>query len=672
MRRWLAANSNRRVLAIAVDAVFIALAYYLALTFRFEGRIPHSLGLEGSFSVFVLLAIAIHVLANGFSHAYRIVNRYIGLEQALRIAEASAVSAMALIVVVLVVPTPEHITPLSVVPVGGIVAMVGMIGVRFYSRIFHERSLLNVQTDKNLLIVGAGATANTIIRELRLGMLRDTTAVGIVDDTESLKGLRLNDLPILGTLDDLSRIIDDEDVTEVLIAFDEPHPDKVAYVHRVCHGLGIRVLTMPTMADIVEGQVSVTYARELRIEDFLGRPPVQIDAGAIQSYLKGRRVLVTGAAGSIGSELCRQIGAFGPAGMVLVDKDESGLYHLREELVNRGVEGVVIKPTSVALRAKMLRLFSTHRPEIVFHAAAFKHVPLMELSPDEAVINNIRGTMVVAEAAARYEAELMVNISTDKAVDPSSVMGATKRVGEYLMQLSSLRYPATRFRSVRFGNVLGSRGSVLPLFKQQIEAGGPVTITHPGMERYFMTIEEAVKLVLQAGALDVDEPLTGQGVLGPFILEMGSPVSVVDLAHKMIMLLHGTDRDIFVIFTGLRPGEKITEVLFCCDEQPMPTGHPMIRLAACAAGDTAGGRLPAGFPANLRRLVALAERDAPSDEIVEVLRLCVPNYVPTAHAPEEGVVEYPSGLGLARCFRGGRAGAHRGRSGVELKSRGSD
>ena len=639
MGRLLRVRVSRRALAIAVDALIVVLAYYLALTFRFEGRIPHSLGFEGTFWFFAVPAVVIHAVANAASNAYRIMNRYIGLEQAMRIVEASAISTFVLLVFVVVVPRAEHLTPLIVVPVGGVLAMVGMVGVRFYSRVFHERSLLNVKTDKNMLIVGAGATANTIIRELRLGMLRDTTAVGIIDDSAALTGLRLNDLPILGTLDDLARIVDREDVSEVLIAFDEPHPEEIAYVHRVCHGLGVRVLTVPTMAEIVEGEARVTYARELRIEDFLGRPPVDIDLGAIASYLKGRRVLVTGAAGSIGSELCRQIGEFGPAGMVLVDKDESGLYYLLEDLVNRGVEGVIIKPTSVALQAKMGRLFDTHRPEIVFHAAAFKHVPLMELSPDEAVINNVRGTMVVAEAAGRHGVELMVNISTDKAVDPSSVMGATKRVGECIMQLASMRYPDTRFRTVRFGNVLGSRGSVLPLFKQQIEVGGPVTVTHPGMERYFMTIQEAVKLVLQAGALGADELPATDGGQGPFILEMGAPVPIVDLAHKMITLLHATSDDIFVVFTGLRPGEKLTEALFRSDEHPLPTGHPMIRVAGRVTGPADGGMLPRGFQANLRRLISLAERDAPFEEIIEALCLCVPDYVPNAGVPEEGFVE---------------------------------
>ena len=639
MGRLFRIRGSRRALAIAVDALIVVVAYYLALTFRFEGRIPHSLGIEGTFWFFAIPAIVVHVVANAASNAYRIMNRYIGLEQAMRIVEASAISAFVLLVFVVVVPRAEHLTPLIVVPVGGVLAMVGMVGVRFYSRVFHERSLLNVKTDKNMLIVGAGATANTIIRELRLGMLRDTTAVGIIDDSAALTGLRLNNLPILGTLDDLARIVDREDVSEVLIAFDDPHPEEVAYVHRVCHGLGVRVLTVPTMAEIVGGEARVTYARELCIEDFLGRPPVDIDMGAIASYLKDRRVLVTGAAGSIGSELCRQIGEFGPAGMVLVDKDESGLYYLREDLVNRGVEGVIIKPTSVALQAKMGRLFDTHRPEIVFHAAAFKHVPLMELSPDEAVINNVRGTTVVAEAAGRHGVELMVNISTDKAVDPSSVMGATKRVGECIMQLASMRYPDTRFRTVRFGNVLGSRGSVLPLFKQQIEVGGPVTVTHPGMERYFMTIQEAVKLVLQAGALGADELPATDGMHGPFILEMGSPVPIVDLAHKMITLLHATSDDIFVVFTGLRPGEKLTEVLFRSDERPLPTGHPMIRVAGHVTGAADSGLLPRGFKANLRRLIALAERDASFEEIIEALCLCVPDYVPTEGVSEEGIVQ---------------------------------
>jgi FlaA1/EpsC-like NDP-sugar epimerase len=613
---------------MAVDAVLLVLAYYLALAFRFEGRIPPSLGLEGSFPIFIVLAIAVHIYVNWAARAYTIVNRYIGLRQALRIAEAAVASTFALMLFVASLSTAEHVTPLSVIPIGGLLAMVGMIGVRFYSRIFHERSLSNVQSENNMLIVGAGRSANAIVRELDQGQVPDTRAVGIVDDNPALKGMRLYDVPILGTLDAIARLVDERDVTDVLIALDNPEPEQVAYVHRICHELDVPVKTVPRIADIVGGQASVSYARKLRIEDFLGRPAVEIDLAAIAGYLKDKRVLVTGAAGSIGSELCRQISAFSPAEMVLVDKDESGLYYLREELAARGVEKCVIKPTSVALRTKMERLFAGYRPEIVFHAAAFKHVPLMELSPDEAVINNVRGTLVIAEAAAHHGAERVVYISSDKAVDPSCVMGATKRVGEYLMQLLSARHPHTRFCSVRFGNVLGSRGSVLPLFQQQIEAGGPVTVTHPDMERYFMTIPEAVRLVLQAAALAEEVPVSSTGIQGPFVLDMGAPVKIVDVAHKMILLLNGTNKDTFVIFTGLRPGEKLAEDLFCHDERALPTSHPMIRLAARDWQSSTNGALPSGFRGNLRHLISLAEQDAPATAIVEALQSCVPTYVP--------------------------------------------
>ena len=317
-----------------------------------------------------------------------------------------------------------------------------------------------------------------------------------------------------------------------------------------------------------------------------------------------------------------------------MDKDESGLYHLREELVALGVERCVIKPTSVALRAKMDRLFAFHQPQIVFHAAAFKHVPLMELSPDEAVINNVRGTLVIAEASARHGAERVVYISTDKAVDPSSVMGATKRAGEYLMQYFSAKHPGTRFCSVRFGNVLGSRGSVLPLFRQQIEAGGPVTVTHPDMERYFMTIAEAVKLVLQAATLADETSDMPKGITGPYVLDMGSPVKIIDVAHKMILLLNGKGKDTFVIFTGLRPGEKLNEELFCHDERPVPTSHPMIRVAARDLGSTAFSALPRNFRTNLNHLIALAQQDAEPESIINALQSCVPTLRP--HDPYPG------------------------------------
>ncbi len=628
MRGYIERIRRRRLLAMAIDVPLVGLSYYLALTFRFEGHVPAGLGPRGTFPVFVILAIVLHLGANRLARVYSIVNRYIGLKQALRIVQAAVVSGTILLVLVAWIPTSVHLTPLTVIPVGGTLAMVAMVGVRFYSRIFHERSLKNVATDKNLIIVGAGRTADAIVRDLIQGRAPGTRAVGILDDDRSLIGMRIHDVPILGTLDRLAGLLDEGDVNEVLLASDEPDPCQVSYVHRITHARRVPVKTVPRLSDIVDGRATVTYARELRIEDFLGRPPVDIDLGSIAAYLRGKRVLVTGAAGSIGSEICRQISAFSPALMVLVDKDESGLYHLREELDTLGVEDCVIKPTSAALRVKMNRLFGQYRPQVVFHAAAFKHVPLMELSPEEAVINNIRGTMVIAKAAARNGAERVVNISTDKAVDPSCVMGATKLAGEYLMQLMSARYPNTHFCSVRFGNVLGSRGSVLPLFKQQIESGGPVTVTHPDMVRYFMTIEEAVMLVLQAAALTEEVPATAEGTYGAFILEMGQPVRIVDLAHRMISLLNGKGKDTYVIFTGLRPGEKLKEELFSADELALPTTHPLIHRAVRNSSNGHASVLPADFESNLGKLIALAERDGDPEAIVEGLRRSVPSYAP--------------------------------------------
>jgi FlaA1/EpsC-like NDP-sugar epimerase len=387
---------------------------------------------------------------------------------------------------------------------------------------------------------------------------------------------------------------------------------------------------------------------------------VAADLAAIAGYLAGRRVLITGAGGSIGSELSRQIAAFGPGSLLLVDRDESALYHLHEDLKARGDAATyTLIPTDILQWAKMERLFREHRPEVVFHAAAFKHVPLMELHPDEAVLNNVKGTRIVAGLAGRYGAERVINISTDKAVDPVNVMGATKRATERLLQRLASRHPRTRYCSVRFGNVLGSRGSVVPIFQQQIANGGPVTITHPDMTRYLMMIEEAVQLVLQAAALaeevpeerwcDLPDPLAGCGTHGVFVLEMGRPVNIVDLATQMIGLLyHDTERAIALEVTGIRPGERLHEQLFCHDEESVPTCHPMVHLARARPGN--GSVLPADFDHRLGELLRVAERHAEPQEIIEALAACVPGYDPfdwTQVGTFPGAAERAAGLGAA-------------------------
>jgi FlaA1/EpsC-like NDP-sugar epimerase len=434
---------------------------------------------------------------------------------------------------------------------------------------------------------------------------------------------------VLGTIQDVPLLAESTNASEILIAIPSATADQLARIHRLSRPARIPIMILPSIAGVVDGTVSVSDVRELVIEDLLGRPPVLIDLESVRDYLHGKRVMVTGAAGSIGSELCRQISSFDPAEMVLIDKDESALYHLHEELRARGVERYHIYPTSVALRAKMNHIFAQRRPQVIFHAAAFKHVPLMEMHPDEAVINNVKGTATIAQLAGIHGADRMVNISTDKAVDPISVMGATKRAGEQALRYLSQRYPETGFCSVRFGNVLGSRGSVIPVFEQQIKAGGPVTVTHPDMTRYFMTIPEAASLVLQSAALVSEIPaVDDRAGYGAFVLEMGQPIKIVDLAHNLIDLMgNGRAKDIVLEYTGLRPGEKLHEELFCTGESRLTTSHPLIYLAYGENGSAANGDgLPADFEECMRTLIAVSERGAEATAILALLRRCVPTY----------------------------------------------
>jgi FlaA1/EpsC-like NDP-sugar epimerase len=349
--------------------------------------------------------------------------------------------------------------------------------------------------------------------------------------------------------------------------------------------------------------------RELQIQDILGRQPVEIDLDALAEFINGKRVLVTGAGGSIGSELSRQISRLGPAHLILLDRDESALYYLNEELAREGFAGAELVVGDVTNAEKIRMLFEHLRPQLVFHAAAYKHVPLMELHASESVFNNVGGTLVVARAAGESGTEKFINVSTDKAVNPANVMGATKRFAEMLVRSSAAEYPQTLYASVRFGNVLGSRGSVVPTFRRQIEAGGPVTVTHPEMTRYFMTIPEAVSLILQAGAMAHS--------YGTYVLEMGRPVKIVDLATKMIEVMGA--KNVEIKFVGLRPGERLHETLFEESERRAATDNPMVF------------RLIPKDPASSDLLEAAEEmtffaREGEDEKALELLRRTVPNY----------------------------------------------
>jgi FlaA1/EpsC-like NDP-sugar epimerase len=626
--------------------VIVVLSYYAMLIFRYEGYLPE--GLEfGSYrlSFFLGAAVIVHLAFNSFLHVYSIVNRYVGLQQALWIVKATVASVAVLLLLDLFWPRSGsmRLVPLSVVLVGGALAGAIMIAFRFYSRAFQTLSLSPVHHGRRVLIVGAGSAGATIAEQIAESPALGLTVVGLVDDNPRLHKMRIHQYPVLGTIADAPRVAEENAVEEFLIAIPSADPKQMERIYSILRQADRPIKVLPAMTAIFEGRVSMADVREIQYEDFLGRLPVETDLGAVAGYLRDRRVLVTGAAGSIGSELCRQISSFEPESLIMVDRNESGLYDLHEWFRARGFSRYTLVATHIQQRGKMARILREHRPHVVFHAAAFKHVPLMEHFPDEAVLNNVRGTLVVAQEAGAAGVERFINISTDKAADPISAMGASKAVAELVVRDVGEEFPATRYCSVRFGNVLGSRGSVIPVFQKQIEAGGPVTVTHRDMTRYFMSISEAVQLVLQAASM-ADEPEVHGGV---FVLNMGEPVKIIDLAAKMIeFATDGGAPPIDIVFTGLRPGERMHELLVGSLEQATPTPHPMIMLVSPVwgsddggSGGGPGGGGPGGdgpggghtqkdFRQKLRALIALARRHADREEIAQAFGAILPTYQP--------------------------------------------
>jgi FlaA1/EpsC-like NDP-sugar epimerase len=477
--------------------------------------------------------------------------------------------------------------------------------------------------------VGAGQAADMLARELKRTPSLNIQVVGLLDDRRSLQNMSIQGHPVLGRVADAPAVVEKHGVTQIVVAIPSASAEEIVSIYRLCKPAGVPIKILPSLAELVSGTVSLRDARDLDIKDLLGRPNVETDVGAISEYIQGHTVLVTGAGGSIGSELCRQIARFAPRRLVVVDHDESSLYDLHESLQNVGFRDYVLYPASILQKRKLEKIFALHRPRLVFHAAAYKHVPLMELSPDEAVINNVKGTMQVAQMAARYGAERFINISTDKAVEPVNVMGATKRAGELIIRMLSERHPQTLFASVRFGNVLGSQGSVIPIFKSQIEAGGPLVITHPDMSRYFMLIEEAVQLVLQAAIMLDEDGFDRKRSLNTFILEMGSPVSIVDLAQRMIDFYWKDEaHSLGVEFSGLRPGEKLDERLTYPFEEAITTTHPLVKRVFAKVGPPSPNGNQEGFELRLEHLIELAENHGDRRAIVAALVTCVPDYAP--------------------------------------------
>jgi FlaA1/EpsC-like NDP-sugar epimerase len=568
---------RNRVLQVAADAALVALAYFLAFQLRFLDEpqgLPHRYEVLFAQSVGFVVVGKLVVFA-GFG-LYQKWWRYVSGRDFLLIVRAVAVASAILVVVFAVAKPFAHGLPRSVEVTDFVLTLLLIAGARLAVRLVVERPSRGSRVPKHeVLVIGAGSGGQMVVRELQLNPNLGATAIGFVDDDPRKRGMRMLGLKVLGSTKQIETILDETEPDEVVIAIPSAPGLLRGQVVAACREREIRVRTLPTVFELLRGGVQLNkQLREVRVEDVLGRDPIVRELDRVGAYLRDRIVLVTGAGGSIGSELCRQIAQVKPRLLVMLDHAEDNLFQIDREMVEErhftNVESVL---ADCKEPHRMLEVMQRFKPDVVFHAAAYKHVPLMEANPLEAVRNNAIATRVTAETAAASKVERFVLISTDKAVNPKTVMGASKAMAEFIVEAAGNKHPETRFASVRFGNVLASSGSVVPIFRRQIERGGPVTVTHPEMTRYFMTIPEAVQLVIRAGDI-------GAGKGEVFVLDMGDPVKIVDLAHNMIRLAgYEPEQDIAVEFTQPRPGEKLHEELFGASEKVQPTAAKRINRA---------------------------------------------------------------------------------------------
>jgi FlaA1/EpsC-like NDP-sugar epimerase len=571
---------RNRTLQVAADAALVALAFFLAFRLRFLDE-P---GLPSRYETLLVQSVAFVAVGKVVVFAafglYQKWWRYVAGRDFLSILRAVAVSSALLIIVFTVAKPFEDNLPRSVAVMDFILTLLLIAGARLAVRLIVERPSRGERIPKGreVLVVGAGSGGQMVVREMQLNPNLGSTAIGFVDDDPRKRGMRILGLKVLGSTDKIGVILDDTEPDEVIIAIPSAPGALRGQVVTACREREIAVRTLPTVFELLRGGVQLTrQLREVQVEDVLGRDPVLVELDRVGAYLQDRIVLVTGAGGSIGAELCRQIARVRPRLLVMLDHAEDNLFEVEREMVEErhfaGVESVLADCKEAD---RMLEVMGRFKPEIVFHAAAYKHVPLMESNPLEAIRNNAIATRITAETAAASGAERFVLVSTDKAVNPRTVMGASKAMAEWIVEAAGHRYPHTRFMCVRFGNVLASSGSVVPIFRSQIERGGPLTVTHPEMTRYFMTIPEAVQLVIRAGDI-------GGGKGDVFVLDMGEPVRILDLAHNMIRLAgYEPEGDIAIEFTGPRPGEKLHEELFGIGERPRPTAAKRILRAVRA------------------------------------------------------------------------------------------
>ncbi|NVF11530.1 polysaccharide biosynthesis protein [Anaerococcus sp. AGMB00486] len=581
--------SKKSLILLTFDIVIINLAFFIALFLRFDAsfnKIPEIY--LNSFRNYALINTIITIMIYSMFKLYRMILEYASYNELIKITEAVILS---LLVHILGITIFVHRMPISYFIFGFLIQYVLTVGLRFSKKMLIQGRYNAIEKNpkfKRAIIVGAGSAGQTIKEDINKSNRQENTQINVIafiDDNPGKKGQYIDGAMVYGGRNDIKDLVVKENIDIILVALPSAQSDQKKDILKICNSTGCEVKILPGLYQLVQGKISVSRMKDIQIEDLLGREPVKVFNNETFEYLNDKVVLVTGGGGSIGSELCRQIAQYGPKELIIFDIYENNAYEIEQEL-KRNFKDLNLRTLIGSVRDynRVKHVFEKHRPDIIFHAAAHKHVPLMEVSPIEAIKNNVRGTYIVGLLALIYDAKRFVLISTDKAVNPTSIMGATKRVCEKIIQglndvkkdqeyskLSKIierdgdhtividpskelegKNPTTEFVAVRFGNVLGSNGSVIPLFKRQIAEGGPVTVTHPDIIRYFMTIKEAVKLVLQAGSMAKGGEI--------FVLDMGDPVKIDTLARELIKLSgYEPDIDIKIVYTGLRPGEKLYE-----------------------------------------------------------------------------------------------------------------
>jgi FlaA1/EpsC-like NDP-sugar epimerase len=556
---------RRMFYLVLVDMLLISISIYSSYLYRFDGVVPQIYKMQGIW--YACISMIIGALCMFYFRLYNRIWEYASVGEMISIAKAVFVGCLISYILVYTLPGPR--VPFSIF-MWVLETMILLLGAsRFGWRLVRDKYYKKKSDQQKALIIGAGDCGIMIAKELKFNSLSPIYPVAFIDDNPAKYKHQVMGMPVVGGRNKIIEIVESRDIDEIIIAMPSVSRKEISDIIDICKLTKAKLKIIPKINDLIQGKVTINEIREVGVEDLLGRDPIKVDLEGIANYVENKTVLVTGAGGSIGSELCRQIAPFHPSKLLLLGHGENSIYDIEKEMSRLfpelQLETII---ADVQDKERMQDVFSTYRPTVVFHAAAHKHVPLMEKNPVEAIKNNVFGTKNVAECADQYQVERFVLISTDKAVNPTSVMGATKRIAEMLIQ-SLDRTSNTRFVAVRFGNVLGSRGSVIPRFKEQIAVGGPVTVTHPEMVRYFMTIPEAVQLVIQAGAFAQGGEI--------FILDMGSPVKIVDLANDLIRLSgFEPDVDIKVSFTGIRPGEKLFEELLLKEEGLTSTNHDRI------------------------------------------------------------------------------------------------